>query len=112
MERTGSPTYLPWVFLGLAIGGTVVPVVTILPWLRQYGLDVPRFFAELLSSRVATFFAWDVVISAVAVLVAVAFAPGIARANRLLVGAGTLLIGVSCGLPLLLFFWSRTTARR
>jgi hypothetical protein len=78
-----------------------------LPWLGQYGVDAPRFVAELFSSRVGAFFAWDVVISAVAVLLAVLLIPGITGAQRIVVGAGTLLVGVSCGLPLLLFFWVR-----
>lgn len=98
---------LSWVFLALAVVGTVVPLAAFVPWLLQHGLDLPRFIEELFSSRVSAFFAWDVVISAVAVLVAAVAVPGLSGARRTVVCAGTLLVGVSCGLPLLLFFWVR-----
>jgi hypothetical protein len=107
VEREPRTSPLSWVFLGLAVAGTLLPLAAILPWLSQYGLDAARFVAELFSSRVGAFFAWDVVISALAVLVAAAVTPGITRAQRIVVGGGTLLVGVSCGLPLLLYFWSR-----
>ncbi|MDQ2653729.1 MAG: DUF2834 domain-containing protein [Chloroflexota bacterium] len=112
MERTTHASPLSWTFLGIVIAGSVVPLATFLLWLMQHGLDVPRLVDELFSSRVGAFFAWDVVIAALAVLVATALVPGIPAGQRIVVGAGTLMIGVSCGLPLLLFFWSRAGVMR
>ena len=107
MEHESSTAHLARIFLGLAIIGTVAPLATILPWFLQNGLDLPRFVQELFSNRVSAFFAWDVIISAVAVLAAAWLAPGLTSVHRLLVSLGTLLVGVSCGLPLLLVFWTR-----
>lgn len=92
----------------LAIAGAVVPLITIGPWFLANGLDLPRFIAELFASRVSAFFAWDVLISAVAVVLAALIWPGLPRGQRALVIAGTLLIGVSCGLPLMLAAQVRT----
>ena len=108
MERASHTSLLSHVFLGLAVAGTVVPLAAVIPWLSQHDVDAPRFVEEPFSSPVSAFFAWDVVISAVAMLVAAAQVPGMSRSQRVLVGDGTLLVGVSCCLPLLLFFWTRS----
>lgn len=107
MEREMRTSHLEWMFLGLPVVGTAMPLAAFLPWLSQYGLDVPRFLVELFGSRVGAFFAWDVLIAALAVLVAVAVVPGINSVQRVVVGVGTLLVRVSCGLPVLLYFWVR-----
>jgi predicted membrane-bound spermidine synthase len=106
-----STRTLEAVYLGLAILGAVLPLAAFLPWLVAHGLDLPRFLQELFANRIAAFFGWDVVISAIVVLVAVAAQrDGLSNAQRLAIIAGTLLIGVSVGLPLLLLF--RVRARR
>lgn len=96
------------VYLGLAIFGTMLPLAAFLPWLAEHGLDPDLFIRDLFANRVGAFFGWDVIVSAVVVLVAVAASRDrLSNAQRVGVAAGTLLIGVSCGLPLLLFFRER-----
>ena len=107
MERGTRIAVLPRIFLGLAILGTALPLAAFLPWVIQHGLDAPRFLAELFGSRIGAFFAWDVVVGAMTVLLAAFVVPGITGAQRAVVTLGTLLVGVSCGLPLLLYFWVR-----
>lgn len=103
---------LAQVFLGLAVLGVALPLAAFLPWLAQHGLNVPLFLQELFGNRVSAFFAWDVLVSAVIVLVATFALPGTTGRQRAAVTAGTLLIGVSCGLPLLLWCWLRGGALR
>lgn len=95
-------------YLVLAVLGAVIPLATFLPWLAQHGLDPSRFVAELFANRISAFFAWDVMISAIVVIVATVARrdalPGSRKAGVIL---GTLLVGVSLGLPLLLFFSER-----
>ena len=107
VERATRTSRLSWVFLGIAVVGTIMPIAAVVPWFSQYGVDVPRFVKELFSNRVSAFFAWDVVVSAIAVVVAAFRVAGITVTQRLIVTVGTLCVGVSCGLPLLLFFWTR-----
>ena len=94
-------------WLLLAIVGTIVPYAAFVPWLAEHGLDLPRLVAQMFETRVAAFFSLDVVISAVVVIVlaARAQARGVSRAWLAIVG--TLTVGVSCGLPLLLFLDAR-----
>lgn len=93
------------VYLGLAILGALLPLAAFLPWLATHGFDANLFIQELFANRVAAFFGWDVIISAVVVLVTVAARrDGLSNGQRWGVVAGTLLIGVSVGLPLLLAF--------
>jgi hypothetical protein len=108
-----STRTLEAIYLGLAILGAVLPLAAFLPWLAANGLDASRFIQELFASRIGAFFAWDVIISAIVVFVA-AFAQrdGLSNAQRVAVVAGTLLIGVSVGLPLLLLYRERAKNAR
>lgn len=108
MEHAARTSRVSWVFLGIAVVGSIVPLAAVLPWFGEYGVDLPRFVEDLFSNRVSAFFAWDVAFSALAVFVATFRVAGITGAQRVIVSAGTLLVGVSCGLPLLLFFWTRS----
>lgn len=93
-------SHLYW---ALCLPGAALPYAAFLPWLAEHGLDLPRFAAELFSTRIGAFFGWDVIVS---VIVLLAFA--VAEARRIgwrvvwLTAAATLLVGVSLGLPLLL----------
>lgn len=110
MKSTRS---LEAIYLRLAILGAAVPLAAFLPWLAEHGIDLDLFIQNLFANRIAAFFGWDVVISAVVVLVAVAAGrDGLSNAQRSGVIAGTLLIGVSCGLPLLLLFRERARQSR
>ena len=92
------------VYLLLAILGTVIPLLVFAPWLLDNGLDFPLLWREIAASRPSAF-AWaDVVISALAVF---AFAAHERRRVAIrplwLPVAATLMVGVSAGLPLLLY---------
>ena len=74
------------------------------PWVAAHGVDLPLFFAELFANRISGFFAWDVIVSAVVVLAFAFLDETLGPRQRACVAAATLLVGVSCGLPLALFF--------
>lgn len=97
------------VYAMLVVLGTALPLSAFGPWLMEHGPNLPLLLAELTGSRISLF-AWaDVVVSAAAVLV-FAFADGpLQSAQRVLVAAATLLVGVSCGLPLLLLLRARNS---
>ncbi|MFT4038005.1 MAG: DUF2834 domain-containing protein [Thermomicrobiales bacterium] len=107
VEQQARRHHLVPIFAVLTVLGTVVPLATVAPWLAANGLNLQLFVQELFANRVSAFFAWDVVISAISVIVAALAWPGLTGRKRLAVIAGTLMIGVSCGLPLLLTFWAR-----
>lgn len=95
-------------YLVLCVLGLVLPAAAIVPWVAANGL-APRLFADaLFANRVSAFFALDVVVSAIVVIVLV-----LGEGRRRGVGhlwapiAGTLLVGVSFGLPLYLWLRSR-----
>jgi hypothetical protein len=93
-----------WWYLTLAVIGAVLPYSRFVPWLLEHGLNLPLFISELFSTRIGGFFGLDVLVSAVALL-------GFIRRERALrplrhtwlAIVATLLIGVSCGLPLFLY---------
>ncbi|MGH2617327.1 MAG: DUF2834 domain-containing protein [Thermomicrobiales bacterium] len=96
------------IYLGLGIAGAVIPLAAVLPWLADHGLDVRLFVEELFANRVSAFFAWDVIVAAIVVIVAVAAnRHRLSAPQRGAVIVGTLLVGVSLGLPLLLLFHER-----
>jgi hypothetical protein len=101
-----------WVYLSLALVGAVLPYSQFIPWVAAHGLDIPLLVRELFSTRIGAFFGLDVLVSAV-VLLAFISREGAVRGTRMLwlpIGA-TCLIGVSCGLPLLLYLRERAPAR-
>ena len=54
-----------WVYFVLFVIGTVVPYVSFLPWVIDYGFDVSRMVEELFANRISAFFGLDVVISTI-----------------------------------------------
>ncbi len=95
----------------LAVIGAAVPLSRFIPWLAENGLDLSLFFDELFVNQISSFFAWDVIISAVVlVLYLILDGSGISPSRRAIAAAGTLTVGVSFGLPL--FFLLRTRERR
>jgi len=91
------------VYLLLALSGAALPLSAFLPWLAENGLNLPAFVAELFSTRIGAFFGWDVIVSAIVLILFV-----LIQGRRDGVRHGwvaifaTLAIGVSCGLPLFL----------
>jgi hypothetical protein len=96
--------------------GLLLPYSQFVLWLLEHGLNVTLFFRELFANRISTFFAMDVIISAI-VLIWFIQSEGKRLRVRLLwlPTIGTLIVGVSFGFPLFLFLrqmiLDRTTAR-
>ena len=97
------------VYLGLSIVGAVVPYCAFISWLTLPGHTPQVFIEQLFANRISTFFALDVLLSAVALI---AF---IQRENlrvkirhSALAVLATVLVGVSCGLPLFLYLRETT----
>src|SRR5438105_3839132 len=95
-------------YLSLCVMGVVLPYSQFLPWIARHGLDPSLFFQELFSTRISAFFAIDLIISAI-VLVLFMLSEG----RRLdlsfvwLTIVATFLVGVSLGLPLFLYLRQR-----
>ncbi len=91
-----------WIYLFLACLGAVVPMAAFVPWMLQHGLNLPLFGRELFANRVSSFFALDLLLSAISALVLFRTE----RASRRfwwLPSIVTLLVGVSAALPLWMF---------
>jgi lysylphosphatidylglycerol synthetase-like protein (DUF2156 family) len=99
---------MQWLFMIAAILGAVLPLSYLTPFLATNGLDLRLFFSQLFQNNVSAFFGMDVFVSALALWLFV-FAEGRRRGMKHLwvYVLCTLLVGVSLGLPLFLFFWER-----
>ena len=87
----------------LCVLGVVLPFLQFVPWVGAHGLNLELMFSELFANRISAFFAWDVIVSALVLLV-------LAYAERKVLGGRVWLpvvavfcVGVSLGLPLLLY---------
>jgi len=98
------------IYLLLCVVGTAIPYAAFLPWLVAHGLNLRLFVQEILVNQTSIFFALDVVISAVVVVVfaTVEGQRGKMRFRWALLPA-LILVGVSLALPLLLYL--RESAR-
>jgi hypothetical protein len=99
---------LKTIYLVLCVLGVVLPYWQFLPWVAANGLNMPLFFQQLFANHVGAFFGMDVLVSAVALLV---FARGessrLGASARWLPLVAVLTVGVSLGLPLLLYMRER-----
>jgi hypothetical protein len=96
---------LRYLYLGFAFAGLVFPYSQFIPWIiEHHALDMSIFLRDLFANRISAFFAMDVVVSAV-VLISFIQTEGKRVGMRLLwlPTVGTLLVGVSFGLPLFLY---------
>jgi Terpene cyclase DEP1 len=88
----------------LCILGFVFPYSKFVPWVMMHGLDWRLFLAELSVNRISGFFAADVLVSAVVLVIFMRL-----ESRRLGVRfawvavMGLCLVGVSLGLPLYLY---------
>ena len=95
-------------YLGLCIIGAILPYSQLIPWIATHGLDFTLFFQELFSTRISGFFAMDVIVSAVVLVIFI-----LSEGRRLdlsllwLPILATLLVGVSLGFPLFLYLRQR-----
>jgi len=99
---------MQWLYLILAILGTVLPFSQLLPFLTEHGFDLPLLFRQLFENHVSAFFGLDVIVSSV-VLWPFVFSEGRRRGmkNLWLYVLCNLMVGVSLALPLFLFFRER-----
>ncbi|WP_156679238.1 DUF2834 domain-containing protein [Sphingomonas profundi] len=95
------------VYLALAAIGALLPLSAFVPWLVAHGADPAAFVAELFATRIGAFFGWDVIVSAV-VLILFVLVEGRGVRHGWLAIPATLLVGVSCGLPLFLALRARS----
>jgi Terpene cyclase DEP1 len=101
-----------WLYLFLAVPGTLLPCSQFVPWLAAHGPNVRLLFTELFLGHVSAFFGLDAIVSAL-VLVVFILSEGTRRkiAMLWLPIAATCLIGVSCGFPLFLYLRERQVGR-
>jgi Terpene cyclase DEP1 len=96
---------LRYLYLGFALLGLILPYSQFVPWIMEHhALDMSIFLRDLFANRISAFFAMDVIVSAIMLLIFIK-AEG-RRANLKLIWlpfVGTLLVGVSFGLPLFLY---------
>ena len=99
-------------YLVCCVLGLVLPYSQFVPWLLEHGLNITLFFRELFANRIGAFFAMDVIVSAI-VLICFIQSEGKRLRVRLLwlPMVGTLVVGVSFGLPLFLFLRQMTLDR-
>ena len=95
-------------YLALCVIGTVLPYLYFVPFLREHGLDLREFSAQLFANHISGFFAMDVIVASV-VLWTFVFVEGRRAGVRRpwLPIAANLLVGVSLGLPLFLYLRER-----
>jgi hypothetical protein len=96
---------LRYLYLIFAVLGLILPYSQFIPWIAEHhALNISIFLSDLFANRISAFFAMDVVVSAV-VLISFIQTEGKRLQMRLLwlPTLGTLLVGVSFGLPLFLY---------
>ena len=91
-------------YLVCCVLGLVLPYSQFVPWLLEHGLAITVFFRELFANRISAFFAMDVIVSAI---VLIWFIQSEGKRLRMcllwLPSIGTLIVGVSLGLPRFLY---------
>ena len=100
-------------YLGLCVPGTLLPYSQFISFIREHGLDVGLFVAQLSATRAGAVFGLDVVVSSV-VLWAFVVLDGRRLGMRYLWApiAANLAVGVSLGLPLFLYMRESRLERR
>ena len=95
---------LRWVYLALAVWGTIHPMSWFLTWFNENGYDLGAMIDAWHVNAATSGLVWDLTIAAVALTV-FAVSESLVRRNwwGLLAVPATFCIGVSCGLPLYLF---------
>lgn len=100
---------LRYLYLVFAVLGLILPYSQFIPWIAEHhALNMSIFLRDLFANRISAFFAMDVIVSAV-VLISFIQSEGKRLQMRLLwlPTLGTLLVGVSFGLPLFLYLRQR-----
>ncbi len=92
------------IYLLLCFIGVLLPYWQFVPWVAENGLNMRLFVQQLFANRVSAFFAVDVFVSAIALLLFVRIENSRLRVRgRWLPLLAVLTVGVSLGLPLFLY---------
>ena len=99
---------LKTLYLALCLLGTALPLWQFLPFVREHGLNLRLFFAQLFANSVSGFFGMDVIVSSVVLWVLVLTEGRRAGVKHLWAPiVANLAVGVSLGLPLFLYLRER-----
>jgi hypothetical protein len=100
------------IYLVLCAIGAVLPYWQFVPWLLERGFNPTLFLRELFANRISTFFALDVLVSAIVLIIFMRVESARSRIRwQWLPVLATLLVGVSLGLPLFLYMRELTLER-
>lgn len=95
---------MKYTYLFLAVLGTVLPLSQFYGFITNYGLNFNSFFEQLFVNQISSFFALDVLISALVVIVLIQQERHKQPVKYYWVAyIGLFLAGVSSGLPLFLY---------
>jgi len=97
-----------YVFLALAVWGTIHPMTYFLRWFAENGFDLGGMVEAWHANAATSGLVWDLTIAAVVLTLWVLVETWRSRQwLRLIAVPATFLIGVSCGLPLYLYLRMR-----
>jgi Terpene cyclase DEP1 len=100
------------IYLILCVLGIALPYWQFVPWVVANGLDMKMFVQQLFANRIGGFFGMDVLVSAVTLVVFLrSERPRLTNVERWLPIVAVLSVGVSLGLPLLLYLRERNLER-
>lgn len=89
----------------LSIIGTVLPLSQFVPFIAKNGMNMSLFFEKLFINEISSFFAMDVIVSAAVTVLLIAYeTKRLKIKNTWVCYVGLFTVGVSCGLPLFLYF--------
>lgn len=92
------------IYIILCALGAALPLSQFMPWAAENGLNVSLFFQELFATRISSFFAMDVIVSAIVLFTFIYYEGRRMQMRYLwLPVVATLSVGVSFGLPLFLY---------
>ncbi|WP_138932869.1 DUF2834 domain-containing protein [Roseovarius arcticus] len=95
---------MKYVYLALAVWGTIHPMSYFLRWFFEHGLDLGGMVKAWHVNPATSGLVWDLTIAAIALTLMVLAETWRSRDwMRLIAVPATFLIGVSCGLPLYLY---------
>jgi len=91
-------------YAGLCVIGLVLPYSQFLPFVREHGLDLRLLIQDLLATRASAFFALDVLVSSLVLVVFLRVdSRRLGLKGRWAPILALLTVGVSLGLPLYLY---------
>jgi hypothetical protein len=100
-KAQGRP--MKWIYGVLCVLGIVLPYWQFVPWLMLHGLDAGALVREAAQLRIGAFAWLDVLVSGIALIVFIRHeGQRLAMRRTWMPIVGTLLVGVSLGLPLFL----------